>query len=134
MQYYITEQDNENVLKSQVLESYTGNSSSSSGSSSSSYGIGSNFNNNGIKPAFPYFIDLSSSLIYPFLSYYVYHLSFANTLYGNNENNNAAKLYSENITSSNYNNLLTLDQQLPVLNKTLNNDINQYIDALNIQP
>ncbi|MBO6094649.1 hypothetical protein J6P11_01255 [bacterium] len=135
MQEYITEQNNENALKNQILVSYTSNgTSSNSGSSSSSYGIGSNFDNNGIKPAFPYFIDLSSSLIYPFLSYYVYHLSFANTLYSNDENNYAASLYDNGISTSSYSSLLNLDQQLSNLNTNLNNNINTYIDAINLQP
>lgn len=135
MHNYITEQNNENVLKNQILVSYTSNgTSSNSGSSSSSYGIGSNFDNNGIKPAFPYFIDLSSSLIYPFLSYYVYHLSFANTLYSNDANNYAASLYDNGISTSSYSSLLNLDEQLSNLNTNLNNSINTYIDAINLQP
>lgn len=141
LQNYITEQSNENTFKKQVLVTYTDNSSSSSSSSSSStgsYGIGTDFYENGLRPAFPYNINLRSSLLYPNLSFYIYHLTFTNTtglFYSTNntdaaKENNAAQIYSQ--FSSDQTILLTLDQQLSNINTTLSSDITSYLSAINL--
>ncbi len=134
MQDYLIEQKNENTLKNQLLVNYTGNNGTSS-SASSTYGIGSNFNLNGIKPAIPYFADLKSSILYPYLSLYIYHLSFSNTLGFNDVANHAGNIWTTNQTNKDYlSSLLTLDQQLNSLNTSFKKAVNTYVNSLSLQP
>ncbi|MBQ3621475.1 hypothetical protein II941_01490 [bacterium] len=132
---YLTEQTNENTFKKQVLQTYTQNTTSNE-SANTSYGVGTYFHENGIRPAFPYAIDLSTSVIYPYLSYYVYHLSFANTLNVIASANNAGNLYLDSTknSSANFYNLPSLDQQLTSIHKELKTAITNYFNAMNLGP
>ncbi|MBO7085055.1 hypothetical protein J6W20_04030 [bacterium] len=132
---YLTEQTNENTFKKQVLQTYTQNTTSNE-SGNTSYGVGTYFHENGIRPAYPYAIDLSTSVIYPYLSYYVYHLSFANTLNVTSTINNAGNLYlnSSKNSSANFYNLPTLDQQLTSIHNELETAIVNYFNAMNLGP
>ncbi|MBO6104169.1 hypothetical protein J6P04_04000 [bacterium] len=132
---YLTEQTNENTFKKQVLQTYTQNTTSNE-SGNTSYGVGTYFHENGIRPAYPYAIDLSSSVIYPYLSYYIYYLNFANTLSVTSFTNNAANLYNNatKLSSASFYNLPTLDQQLTTIHNELQTAITNYFNAMNLGP